>query len=467
MALKTITIFKSEIKVSEEKRLDVKYFFVNHVFDELEKKSTCKIKTLSELNAKISSGSYIDTYIDEEKGIPYLRVGNIKPFCIDEQGKSLVFVSKNVSPKIKVKENDVILGRTQATVEKLAVASIIDNNNSGYVISQHVSKITLENTEISSHYLIGYFNSKFYKAQTALATHGDTRVEMTHSQLKKVKIFIPKKDILNLIEIKVNKIIQNNRNSIEYIKSAKIILKKIINIQNNQFEKYFTVKLSTIHNFGLWNAKSHLPKYSSIENEIKNKFKTVKLGKISSLKKGVEVGSDNYKTALFKNEQDYAFIRTSDITNNEIDIYPDYFVSPSLVEETKSNVNSGDIIFSKDGIIGETAIISKHDRVIVASGFAKIKLNAEAKKHNITSEYLFIVLSSDETGFFPAIRRTVIASTIPHLREERLKEIEIPILDKKSIDEISDLVKKSLELKDEKKKLIKEVCDEIDCYFDI
>lgn len=467
MALKILTTPIVDIKNTEDHRLDVKYFFVNHVFDELEKKSSCEVKTLNELNVQISSGSYIDTYINKNEGIPYFRVGNIKPFCIDEQLKSLVFVSKNVPSKIKVKENDIILGRTQATVEKLGVASIIDQINIGDVISQHLSKISIDSDNLSPYFLIGYLNSKFYKAQTALATHGDTRVEMTHSQLKKVKIFIPKKEVLKSIEYKVKKIVENNRKSIDKITTAQDILRKKLNIQNNSNEKYFTINLSTINYFGMWNAKSHLPKYSSVEEEIKTKFKTISLGNLASIKKGTEVGSDNYKTDMFKNNQDYAFIRTSDITNNEIDIYPDYFISQSLVEELNNIAKEGEIIFSKDGIIGETAIISKHDRVIVASGFAKIKLKSEAKQNNLTSEYLFIVLSLDETGFYPSIRRTVIASTIPHLREERLKQIEIPILNKKPIDEITKLVKEALELKDEKKKLIKEVRAEIDSYFDI
>lgn len=467
MALKTITTLKSEIENSKEKRLDSKYFLVNHVFNELENKSVCEVKTLNELGTKISSGSYIDTYINESEGVPYIRVGNIKPFTIDESVKSLVFVSKNIPEKIKVKQNDIIMGRTQATVEKLGVASIVDKTNEDFVISQHISKIAIDENKISSHYLIGFFNSKFYKAQTSLATHGDTRVEMTHSQLKKVRIFIPKKDVLKSLELKVKEIIENNRLSINNIKLAKEILKKKIDIKNNIDDKYFSVNLSTIQNFGIWNGKSHLPKYSNIEAEIKSKFKTIKLGVIASIKKGIEVGSGNYKTELFKKKQDYAFIRTSDITNNEIDIFPDYFVSEDLAESLNNKVSGGEIVFSKDGIIGETAIISKHDRVIVASGFAKIRLKPEAKSNNITSEYLFTVLSLEETGFYPAIRRTVIASTIPHLREDRLKEIEIPIIDKNSIDEITKLVKKAFELKDEKKKLIQEVREEIDNYFEI
>lgn len=59
------------------------------------------------------------------------------------------------------------------------------------------------------------------------------------------------------------------------------------------------------------------------------------------------------------------------------------------------------------------------------------------------------------------------ASTIPHLREERLKEIEIPILDKNTIDEITKLVKEAFRLKDEKKRLIAEVRETMDGYFEI
>ncbi len=131
------------------------------------------------------------------------------------------------------------------------------------------------------------------------------------------------------------------------------------------------------------------------------------------------------------------------------------------------DVKAGDVLFTKDGKIGMSAMITKNDKAIIASGMVRLRLKAEAKKYNLSSEYLFIVLSLKETGLYPAIRRTVVASTIPHLREERLKEFEIPILDKTSMDEITKLVKEAFELKDEKKKLIKEVREEIDSYFDI
>ena len=46
-----------------------------------------------------------------------------------------------------------------------------------------------------------------------------------------------------------------------------------------------------------------------------------------------------------------------------------------------------------------------------------------------------------------------------------LNDIEIPVLDKRTIDEITDLVKQVFELKDTKKQLIKQVREKMDSYF--
>jgi len=56
-----------------------------------------------------------------------------------------------------------------------------------------------------------------------------------------------------------------------------------------------------------------------------------------------------------------------------------------------------------------------------------------------------------ETGFYPAISRTVIGTTIPHLREERMKQISIPILSEEQIKSLTDKIKKAFKLKSERK----------------
>jgi type I restriction enzyme S subunit len=464
MAVKILHIHSNDIQSEQYKRFDAKYYVVNDFFNSLVTTQKVKVATLDELKDKIISGSYIDTYTTKEQGIPYLRVGDIKPFSFDENEDDFVYVSPGVDKKIKIKENDILLARTQATIDKLGTASIADAHNSNWATSQHTTRIRVNENKISPFYLLAYLNSKFFKAQTALASHGSTRVEFTHSQLSKVRVFIPETELYNDIIRKVKILIENNRTANSLIAEAKEIFKKAISLNNtNTKQSYFQTDLQALKEFDIWNATCHLPFFADNEKELKAKFETVKLGKLADIKKGDEVGSANYDVYLNKQATDYAFIRTSDIVNHEIDLFPDYFLSQDIYNTVNQELQAGDILFTKDGKIGQTAIVTEADQAIIASGIARIR--TKKNNYNITPEFLFVVLSLKETGYNPAIRRTVIGTTIPHLREERLKQIAIPVLDKNTTDKISQKIKTAFELKARRKELICDVLEEINAEY--
>jgi type I restriction enzyme S subunit len=465
MAVKVLHINSSDIQNEQYQRFDAKYYVVDDFFTSLSKKQKFAVSTLAELKEHIISGSYIDTYTTKEEGIPYLRVGDIKPFSFDENEDDFVYVSPNVDRKIKIKENDILLARTQATIDKLGIASIADAHNSNWATSQHTTRIRVNENKISPFYLLAYLNSKFFKAQTALASHGSTRVEFTHSQLSKVRVFIPETDLYNDIIGKVKTIVENNRTANNLIAEAKDIFKKAISLnKTNCKEPYFQTDLQSLKEFDIWNATCHLPFFADNEKELKTKFKIVELGKIADVKKGDEVGSSNYNIYLNKQVTDYAFIRTSDIVNHEIDLFPDYFISRNIYATVNQELKSDDILFTKDGKIGQTAIVTEADKAIIASGIARIRI--KKNNYNITPEFLFVVLSLKETGYNPAIRRTIIGTTIPHLREERLKQIAIPILDNEIIDAITQKVKTAFKLKSIRKNLIGNVLNEFNAEYE-
>ena len=62
----------------------------------------------------------------------------------------------------------------------------------------------------------------------------------------------------------------------------------------------------------------------------------------------------------------------------------------------------------------------------------------------------------EEIGRYNADRYSVTASTIPHMREEYIKKILIPILDKETIKTITVKIKGAFEMIEGKKKLFKE-----------
>lgn len=458
MAIKTLHINSADIFSEKHNRFDVKYYVVNNFFENLAQKQSFKVETLETVKKQIISGSYIETYTTKEQGIPYLRVGDIKPFSFDENEEELKYVSSLVAEKIKVKPNDVIIGRTAS----LGIASIIDDDNAGCAISQHISKITTDINKLSPHYLVAYFNSKFFKLQMEAVSQGALFKELTHSQLNQVRVFIPEKELYEAIIQKIKMVVDYNRQANNLIKSATAVFKNAIALNAiKKKQSYFESDLASLMEFDIWNATCHLPFFADNEKKLKQKFSTVKLGEIADIKKGDEVGSDNYEIYLEKKETDFAFIRTSDIINNEIDLFPDYFISENIYKTVNQELKAGDVLFTKDGKIGQTAIVTESDRAIIASGVARIRLKKQIG-YNFTSEYLFTVLSVKETGFNPAIRRTVIGTTIPHLREERLKQIAIPMLKDEIVNDITQHIKTAFELKAQRKKLILEVLQEID-----
>ena len=96
--------------------------------------------------------------------------------------------------------------------------------------------------------------------------------------------------------------------------------------------------------------------------------------------KSDEVGSDNYNKYLDKKDSDIPVIRTSDLVNYEVDQFPDFYIPEEIYQELKQDIKAGDVLFTKDGKIGMSAMITKNDKAIIASGMVRLRLKAEAKK---------------------------------------------------------------------------------------
>ncbi len=467
MTTKITTAYASEI--DKTTRLEPRFFYNQNLL----KKSFDKYG-FKELNsfATLKSGSTPEHYEERKNKDDYyfIKSADIKRFNLNFS--TISYVSKDTYHKrkeFKVITNDILLSNTG---KYLGFACLIPDKINEATINQNIIRIRFKEkteTEFTPFYILSFLNSLFgqIEIESLLTLTGQKYLNM--EKFRRFKIpKIEEKDIRKISE-KTKKIIENEMKSLSILEQAQNIFyqKLEVDFSKIQKENHYSVNLSDFAEDDLWTPAFSYPLYVNTLKAIQQKCQTVPLGEIATIKKGNEVGSDNYNKYLDKKDSDVPFIRTSDLVNYEVDQFPDFYITEEIYKELNQDIKAGDVLFTKDGKIGMTAMVTKNDKAIIASGMDRLRLKAEAKKYNITPEYLFIVLSLKETGLFPAIRRTVIASTIPHLREERLKEFEIPILDKDSIDEITKLVKEAFELKDEKKKLIKEVREEIDSYFDI
>ena len=467
MANKITTAYASEIETTA--RLEPRFYYNQSLL-----KNTFDTLGYEEINdfSYLKSGSTPNHYDDKKNADDYyfIKSADVKRYNLNFSTISFVSYETHKSRrKIKIIPNDILLSNTG---KYLGFACIVPQTVKESTTNQNIIRIRFKDrnfSKLNPHFLLAFLNSQFgqIEIEALLTLTGQKYLNMEKFRDYK----IPKID--NKIIEKASSKIQNAENdelkALSKLKEAQNLFYQRLNVNFSKIkkEKLYSVNLSNFSEADLWCPNYSYPLYVNTLKVIQEKWQTVPLGEVATIKKGDEVGSDIYNKYLDKKESDVPFVRTSDIVNYEVDQFPDFYIPEEIYHELKQDIKSGDVLFTKDGKIGMTAMITQNDKAIICSGISRLRLKTEAKKYNLTPEYLFLILSLKETGLYPAIRRTVIASTLPHLREERLREFEMPILNKHSIDEITKLVKHAFELKDEKKKMINEVREEIDSYFDI
>lgn len=453
-----ITTQKSNnIRCRYDNRFSAQYYYLMKQLEDLEKNGE-KIFSIEEVSPAIDSGSYIDTYV--ASGLRYLRVGDMKKYIVDMSDS--VFISKEkAKSKMILSQGDICFARTQATFDKLGNFTLIDELNENETVSQHLSKIH-PTKYVSSEYLCAYLNSKFGKRQMCIASYGDTRVELTHNQTKEIKIILLDEKTISMIEDKVKQLLLCNRRAYQAFKIAQDVINSEFYGVQISGELTTTTKELLIEN-NIWSPSCYNSTYIHTINRIKNGFHYRKLSDlVLPIKKGVEVGSENYLIEMEKNISDVPFIRTSDIYNHEIDYAPDYYVSTQIAKKNKCpSLKSDDIIFSKDGKVGEVGIINFDNSVVPSSGFAILRSNGV-----VSCNYLFAILSHKEIIKNQAKMKTVIAATIPHLKIDKINDFYIPIFKDDKVKIIENAIADFRENIVEKQNCVKEIENILNTYYD-
>lgn len=465
--IKTFEIHKSDISL--DYRFEVAYYHFSKIIREDSLTKGVVFDKLRNLCSLISDGEHSAIPRQKELGVRYLYGRNIKDGIVnfDPNTDSSYITEKNYQKftRIHLKENDILL-TIVGTIGKTALYKQQYVGKAG--IPRHIAKIRLkDDCGVSPEYIVAFFLSKLGKWQLNNITTGNIQPLLSIGNIEKLDIPIINKKVHDEITFKEQKFVECESKALALISQAQQLFYTRLGIDFTAIEKQniFSVNKSDFADADLWMPMYSYPLYVNTLKAIQNKWQTITVSEISDLKKGDEVGSDTYIGYLEKRKSDVPFVRTSDIVNYEIDQYPDFFIPEEIYNELRQGFQNGDVLFTKDGKIGMVGMITEHDKAIISSGFVGLRLNKKAQEHGVTPEYLFLTLSIKEIGIYASKRRTVVASTIPHLREERLKEIEIPILDKETITKITDLVKQAFELKGEKKRLISEVRETMDGYF--
>lgn len=463
MANKVTSVLSSE--VFSTNRFEPKLYLFQNALKK--SKENFSFVLLDEIATAINRGQSpkTETYKDKNTGkYVFIRTADVKKYQFNtETAVYLDSETFSTQKSNRITKNDILIS---VVGNYLGSTSVIHQNIEIGAFNDNSARIRITDKSISPYYVSAFFNSVFgQQLIQSLVTRTGQKI-LSAGNVKQLSLPIIKNAD---IAINYEKATDNGVQANSLIYQAQQLFYSRIDIDFNTIEKEnaFTVDINNFAPADLWTPMYSYPLYVNTLKTIQSKWKTVTVGEISDLKKGDEAGSYTYIGYIDKRKTDVPFIRTSDIVNYETDQYPDFYIPVEIYDELGQGFQQGDVLFTKDGKIGMVGMITESDKVIISSGFAGLRLNKKAKEYDITPEYLFLALSIKEIGIYASKRRTVVASTIPHLREERLKEIEIPVLDKNTIDEITDLVKQAFKLKDEKKRLIAEVRETMDSYFSI
>ncbi len=458
MALSYKTIPYNDIEFIN--RLDSKYYQLRDTIQEYEIKNQKNVLRLGDVIDNITDGEHAGQ-VFVKKGILFLKNSSIKDFDISTNDGFYITEEKHkMLSRSALHPRDVLF----TTIGHLGSAAIVPENFCEANMNQNFVKMKINEEQISPYYVTCFLNSKVARREINSLLTGNIQSILTYPKIKSIKILRPDdRNIEKEIEEKYKTALEYSHIAREKISNVikELELKLGLDDNDNKTNIYSINPEQLFNDCDLWTPKYFYPLYINTENELINNFETCSLGQIADMKKGDEPGSDYYIDYLEKNDTDVPFVRTSDLYNYQIDSSPDNFIDKNSYVELDQDIKTGDILYTKDGKIGEIALITEADKVIISSGVEKIRLNKKGYQKGLTPEYLFAIMCCEKIGKYTADRYTVTASTIPHLKEDFIKKMVVPILDSESINIITEKIKEAFSLLNKKKELVLECQNQI------
>lgn len=445
-----------------QKRLDPKYYQMQEILKNFTGTKKVSICPFGDVINKITDGEHAgQTFVRE--GVLFLKNSSVKDFDISLNDG--FYISKEDHERLSrsaIYPGDILF----TTIGHLGSAAIVPEKFVEANMNQNFVKITIDSNKIDAYYLTCFLNSKFARRQVSSLLTGNIQSILTYPKIKNIKVLYPN-DINIQINIanKYKKALELSQLADQLIKEAVTILENSLNIPLNLCEdlQIFSVASDDFYkNDNMWTVNFHMPEYINTEEQIKKHFKWLPLGRVSEITKGDEPGSEAYSDYLEKDDSDVPFIRTSDLYNYQVDLSPDNFIDSLTYDLLKQDIKPGDVLFTKDGKIGLVAMVTPSDLAVYQSGISRIRVNEYGISQGINQEYLFACLISKAIGQYSAKRYTVVASTIPHMKEKYIKQIVIPIIENEKILAISKKIREAFIMIDEKKQLLKQCQDLVD-----
>ena len=382
-----------------------------------------------------------DSY--KSQGIPFLRSENLLPLGLNLD--KVVYIDKNVNERMarsKVYPNDILLAIVGATI---GVSGRATNEFSEYNTNQANAIIRPLNEKYSYYFAI-LNETKFIQLQMERFKGGGSRDNLDLHEVRKIKVPIPSKNILDFSYTSGKQIdILRKKSKLLYSQAEQILLEELrLKDLDLKDDLFCTTTLKEVKDNNRMDTEYYLPKYEKLMEHIFN-FEHIPLGKLAKFKKGVEPGSDKY----FKTGK--PFLRVSNLSKFEIINNNQKYLENNLYMQLKKSYEpkKGEILLSKDATPGVAYVLKESIEGIISSGILRLEISSSIKK-----EYLALIINS-QIGQMQ-MKRDSGGSVINHWKIEEIKNLKVPLLADNIQEKIENLCCESFSKRKQAKELLEE-----------
>lgn len=424
----------SEVLEDVDLRLESEYYNSEHiVFNSVQ---GCDIESFSQYGTS-------EDLNEEGKGFPILRLNEFDSFFISKPSKYCDLISKETFELLKLKKNDVLICRTNGNPKYVGKAAIVPKNYE-YAFASYVFRLRPKTDIINSATLVSFLNSKYGRIEIEKYSMVGNQANFSPAKFRQIAIPILSKELNNKIEEIVYKSFELLEESKSLYSQAEDLLLGELGLKDWQPKNtlYTTKKFSDFAQSGRLDAEYYQPKYDDLFEKL-SCLNCKRLGKIVSIKKSFDPGSDAYQ------ETGIPFIRVSDISKNGIE-KTELHLSPIDFNIPELKPKKDTILFSKDGSIG-IAYKVQSDLNVFTSGAL---LHLVTTDSSILPDYLTLVLNSVVVKL--QAERDSNGAIIQHWKPSDIENVIIPILPEQIQKKIASLIQQSFECKAQSKQLLED-----------
>ena len=382
-----------------------------------------------------------DCYTD--KGVPFVRISNLKNQVIDMSNIVYIPESENIKNlNTALVRNDIILSKTANAAASLVNIQLCNT-------SQDTVAIKLkEDSLVNSHFVVTYLNTSYGLKQMQRWFTGNIQMHLNLEDCKN-NLLIPIYSALfqnKIKELFENSISKSSISQTTYTQAETFLLQEI-GLQNFTPSKEPVNIKSFKESFGVTarlDAEYYQMKYEEIEIQIK---KNVECEILSNIMLRIETGeySPEYFNKNDKLDNLTFYIRSTNIKGGRIELDDNYYV-----EKTNFNriAKTGEIVTARVGSVG---VFGEVRPELAGSVYSDNVLCFTLPNYLIPSVYTLLFNSK---YYFEFIDRLARGSVQQRLNQETLKDLIIPIIDFKKQKQIAELVEESFKLKSESERLL-------------